>query len=319
LKKDYIPGLGDSVDLVVVGGRRDPAVAGALGEGNWSWTTFYLACIDNKRAGQNERQKPVFRIVCAVSQPAISIQDLRFLIQYGTPFQVPFADNGINVEVKSELTDGQPPTTLFTRPAVVEAVGAGFDRLPNSRLETLRFPRITKVHHDRGFLDAIDFDSYQQMARQHRTAKQDGIEIARDDWLRRLALGDSDGDLDLQISTQATRETTPTTSSNDLESYLGEGVERDETCYPAHGHNKRAASDVCLGSDCKNLGSSELPAPVSRSISALRRLTAVHDGPQSTPPVVAVLHHRHHASLTSDQTPEERSTPALGEGCRQTA
>jgi DNA ligase-4 len=71
---------------------------------------------------------------------------------------------------RAEYHPIQPPTTLFTRPAVVEAIGAGFDRLPNSRLETLRFPRITKVHHDRGFLDAIDFDSY-QMARQHRAAK----------------------------------------------------------------------------------------------------------------------------------------------------
>jgi hypothetical protein len=96
----------------------------------------------------------------SVSRPAISIQDLRFLIRYGTPFQVPFADNGINVEVKPELTDGRPSTALFTRPAVVEVIGAGFDRLPNSRLETLRFPQITKVHHDRGFLNAIDFDSY---------------------------------------------------------------------------------------------------------------------------------------------------------------
>jgi hypothetical protein len=69
LKKDYIPGLGDSVDLVVVGGRRDPAAVRALGLGKWAWTNFYLACVEEKSAERNGEAEPAFRIVGEVSRP----------------------------------------------------------------------------------------------------------------------------------------------------------------------------------------------------------------------------------------------------------
>ncbi|KAK5344797.1 hypothetical protein LTR61_011428 [Exophiala xenobiotica] len=50
--------------------------------------------------------------------------------------------------------------------AVVEVVGAGFDRPPNERFFTLRFPRIQKIHHDRTYADSLDFDEYQRLAKQ---------------------------------------------------------------------------------------------------------------------------------------------------------
>jgi hypothetical protein len=138
VEEDYIAGLGDSVDLVVIGGRRDPTAAGALGVGKCLWTTFYLACV-GKSTERVEKVEPVFHIVSAVSLPAISVQDLRFFYQHGAQRQVPFTDNDFGMDMQTELTDEPRPTTLFTRPAVVEVVGAGFDRLTNSRFETLRF------------------------------------------------------------------------------------------------------------------------------------------------------------------------------------
>ncbi|KIW88547.1 uncharacterized protein Z519_10593 [Cladophialophora bantiana CBS 173.52] len=135
LKKDYIPGWGDSADLVIVGGRRDATQALMMGDSDLSWTTFYLACPTNKDVGLSSKTKPRFRV--------------------STP--------GINVEIS--LESFHPPTELFTKPAVVEVVGAGFDRPPNVRFFTLRFPRIQKVHRDRTYIDSLDFDEYQRLAK----------------------------------------------------------------------------------------------------------------------------------------------------------
>lgn len=68
------------------------------------------------------------------------------------------------MEVLVDTAYLDPPTNLFTEPAVVEVIGAGFDRLANVRFSTLRFPRIVKIHRDRTFRDSVDFAEYQRLA-----------------------------------------------------------------------------------------------------------------------------------------------------------
>ncbi|KAK5332478.1 hypothetical protein LTR98_011400 [Exophiala xenobiotica] len=166
LKKDYIPGWGDSADLVIVGGRYDATAALMMGDIDLSWTTFYLACPTKKDIGFSSEIKPTFRIVGTVSRPCLAVADLRYLNKYGKLCQVPFAQSvsGIHIEISPRAF--QLPTELFTKPAVVEVMGAGFDRPPNERFFTLRFPRIQKIHHDRTYADSLDFDEYQRLAKQ---------------------------------------------------------------------------------------------------------------------------------------------------------
>jgi hypothetical protein len=97
------------------------------------------------------------------------------------------------------------PVISISAQTCFREVGAGFDRLPNSRFETLRFPRVVKVHHDRGFLDAIDFGSYQEMTRLHHAGNENETEVVRDCWLEKLGLETSVNGSALQTSPPSSR------------------------------------------------------------------------------------------------------------------
>ncbi|KAK5445415.1 hypothetical protein LTR55_012274, partial [Exophiala xenobiotica] len=174
LKKDYIPGWGDSADMVIVGGRCDATAALMIRDIDLSWTTFYLACPTRKDVGFSSETKPTFRVVGTVSRPCLAVADLRYLNEYGRLCQVPFAQSVSGIHIEISPKSFQLPTELFTKPAVVEVVGAGFDRLRNERFFTLRFPRIQKIHHDRTYADSLDFDEYQRLAKQSVGHLNDG-------------------------------------------------------------------------------------------------------------------------------------------------
>ncbi|KAK5956428.1 hypothetical protein OHC33_003005 [Knufia fluminis] len=82
-KKDYIPGLGDSVDLLVIGGRCDPVVVAGLALVPSTWTTFFLACPYVDRENGGIEVSPSFHIVGTVSRPSISMSDIQFLNAHG--------------------------------------------------------------------------------------------------------------------------------------------------------------------------------------------------------------------------------------------
>jgi len=97
------------------------------------------------------------------------------LNHHGQLHQIPFAQSSPEMEVQIDPAHPSQPTELFVEPAVVEVVGAGFDRPANQRFLTLRFPRIVKIHRDRTFKDSLDFTEYQRLAQESMalTAEED--------------------------------------------------------------------------------------------------------------------------------------------------
>lgn len=136
----------------------------ALGLGNLSWTTFYLARLENKDEVQCFDARPSFRIVGTVMRPCVSIADLKHFNTVGRLCQMPFARCRTEMDVLSDLSRAELPSELFVKPMVVEVIGAGFDRPSSADFFSLRLPRILKIHGDRCLRDAVSFDEYQRLA-----------------------------------------------------------------------------------------------------------------------------------------------------------
>lgn len=161
LKKDYIPGLGNSVNLLIISGRSDPIVVQSLKLLPRSWTTFSLACRGTGNGPYGSEVSVRFPILGQVSPPSISIANLRILNMHGRLSQVSFSRDHGKIRLVTKLKSQLLPSHLFQQPAITEVVSVGFDRLPNTQYLTLRFPRIIKIHNNRSVLDIISFAEYQ--------------------------------------------------------------------------------------------------------------------------------------------------------------
>ncbi|KAM4056452.1 ATP dependent DNA ligase [Hirsutella rhossiliensis] len=111
LKKDYIPGLGDTADFVLLGGRLDVGEAYRLKLGKVWWTSFYIGCVNNK-------DEPRIRIIDVVDSHGISKRDIKYL-------NVPTANSLPEFDVVLGPERRLQPTELFSNPFTVEIVGAG--------------------------------------------------------------------------------------------------------------------------------------------------------------------------------------------------
>jgi len=196
LKKDYIAGLGDTADLCLVGGRRDPKVEQELGIGPLSWTMFYVGCLDNKDQVKRYDAKPRFQIIDILTHHSMCKQDMLDLNMKGKFLEIPYQPEVEELEVKMACKSMQQPTELFKDPFIVEIMGAGFERPSNARYFTLRFPRkiservAVKIHSDRCIADTTSFDELQELAEQSMAAPVDfdSQEDAR--WIERLEKAD---------------------------------------------------------------------------------------------------------------------------------
>jgi DNA ligase 4 len=85
LKKDYIPGLGDTADFAIIGGRRDARDEQELDIGKLWWTSFYVGCLENKNDVWRFDAKPRFRIIDVIDLHGISKENVLYLNRHGYP------------------------------------------------------------------------------------------------------------------------------------------------------------------------------------------------------------------------------------------
>jgi len=172
MKKDKIPGLGDTADFAVIGARYDAQEALKLGVMELPWTGFYIGCLQNK-ADVLRGAKPSFKVLDGF-EVGINKYELKTLCDY-SKFS---AENVHSCRVPDAFNfsiEGRLPrkmAILFTKPLVVEVKGTGFDKPPNTGFFILRFPRVIKIHLDRSIEETVGFNDLQAMAKEAMNAPE---------------------------------------------------------------------------------------------------------------------------------------------------
>lgn len=172
LKKDYIPGLGDSADFAVVGAGYDASRAAQLKCPNLKWTHFHLGCLRNKKEAKEKDARPYIVVVGAID---VKVQLTKHMNQHGQFSALPFGSlQSRHDPFIIRIGKGLPSmNVIFSKPFVLDVVGAGFDKEGNQDFFTLRFPRALKLHSDRDWKDSVSFDELQDMAKISRTVPDD--------------------------------------------------------------------------------------------------------------------------------------------------
>ena len=189
LKKDYIPNLGDTVDLAIVGAGYRASKGAKATATSLPFTHFHIGCLVNKTDVLQCGAKPKFLILDAFNQ-CIGVADLRKLCQLGE-FQAVEINS---VEAKTAFDSSFSAQSeyecrmdvVFPAPFVFEMLCSGFDKPANRDYLTPRFPRLLKIHWDRDFKDALSFTELQSLAAEAMKTSDGDLSDDVSTWTRRL-------------------------------------------------------------------------------------------------------------------------------------
>ncbi|EAW24389.1 ATP dependent DNA ligase domain protein [Aspergillus fischeri NRRL 181] len=188
LKKDYIPGLGDTVDLALIGAKYDSRDAAAL---NLStkifWTHFYIGCLVNKDAVLQSAAEPKFQVMDVIDHNSMSLKNMQILNQFGQ-FGACSLDSGHGFWIEFGKDSLSDMNTVFKKPFVVEMLGGGFEKPSGARYFTLRFPRVQKIFLDRSFEEAASYQELQLSAEEARMVPAEDLH-QEEEWRRQLQQG----------------------------------------------------------------------------------------------------------------------------------
>lgn len=214
LKKDYIPGLGDTVDLALIGACYNAQDAAALTSlQNVRWTHFLVGCLLNKEAVVHNKSMPHYRIVDVIDRHSMHWKLLQLLNQRGEFYATdPEGFEGFAVEYGR--ADLPAASVIFKKPFIVEMMGSGFEKPSGARYFTLRFPRILKIHTERTQEDAASFKELQLLAEDARSVPVDELSQVEEEWRKRLKVGNGLKDYIVRRSRSPSTESSSSTGSD---------------------------------------------------------------------------------------------------------
>ncbi|KAI2643147.1 hypothetical protein GGS21DRAFT_494976 [Xylaria nigripes] len=211
LKKEYIQGWGDVGDFAVIGATYDTAKAREYNIPNLRWTHFFIGCLENNDQARAKTEAPLFRVtnIVELTGPVLST-----FWEQGNPVSVPYEDNtSIQLNLNGSVL-AKKPTVIFPSPLVFDMRCFSFDKEPNTNFWCMRFPQVSKVHHDRSYLDTISFSELQEIAEEAKRvpAEEDSQEMRQ--WLKALEGMDREGPSQTTTCSDGHLSSAPSTSSH---------------------------------------------------------------------------------------------------------
>ncbi|WVF68578.1 hypothetical protein IAT40_003347 [Kwoniella sp. CBS 6097] len=175
LKKDYIPNLGDCIDLVLLGAGWDIDRARELRVDTSVFTTFYIGVLTNAERVKTKRETPNFEVLFRASygldRSALEVynENIRHGRWASKSFDKddPFKRRLLGLSWTYTMPRGMtPPSVLFQSPLCAEVMGAGFQKLPSSEMYELRWPRLQKIYDpsERSWIHALSSIELLQIA-----------------------------------------------------------------------------------------------------------------------------------------------------------
>ncbi|KAK0501203.1 hypothetical protein EDD18DRAFT_1347295 [Armillaria luteobubalina] len=177
LKRDYIQGLGDTVDLVLLGAgwgkdRGLIFVTPLTIVPTDTFTTFYIGTLKNAEALKcNPNVQPQFLVhfIAEYGLDRDSLEHINFCIKSSEPILYSLSHKSEQklpylFDLYQKL---HPPSFLLRCPLLVEVMGANFTKSAGCKEYELRFPRILKIYRptERSWRDGVSRQELRKIAR----------------------------------------------------------------------------------------------------------------------------------------------------------
>ncbi|KAL0574607.1 hypothetical protein V5O48_007357 [Marasmius crinis-equi] len=190
LKMDYIPGLGDSVDLAILGAGWRKERGNELRVPRTTYTTFFIGALQNAKAvAADPNTKPDFMIHFTASYGLSrdQLEEINFLIKSSEP--VPFRGDQTRrdfLPYDFNLGTQEKPQVLLRQPLLAELFGDRFIRRSDDHPFEIRWPRILKVHRtsERSWRAGLSLHDLQVVAATALGLDQDIVQNVRRIWKR---------------------------------------------------------------------------------------------------------------------------------------